>query len=169
MKCLARPMPTARRRQEIVLTRVFDAPRRLVFNAMTLPEMLGHWFGPSDASLEICEVDLRRGGSFRYVWRTAAGEQLQMSGTFLEVTAPERIVAVERFEAAGESGKFVSTTELCESDGLTRLTRTIRYAANGPRANGSRAGRKLGPVEREAAFGYDRLGELFEPDLISNL
>jgi len=163
MKCLAPQMPTARRRQEIVLTRVFDAPRRLVFNAMTLPEMLGHWFGPSDASLEVCEVDLRRGGTFRYVWRTAAGDRLQMSGTFLEVKAPERIVAVERFEEGGRSGEFVSTTELCEADGLTRLTRTIRYAAKG-----ARAGRKLGPVEREAAFGYDRLGELFEPDLISN-
>jgi uncharacterized protein YndB with AHSA1/START domain len=152
--------PTPARRQEIVLTRVFDAPRRLVFNAMTLPEMLGHWFGPPEAALEVCEVDLRRGGTFRYVWRTADGTELRMSGTFLEVTAPERIVAVERFETTGEAGEFVSTTELEETDGLTRLTRTIRYAAPG-----SPSGRRLGPVEREAVIGYDRLGELFDPEL----
>ena len=69
--CLPHVTLAARRRQEIVLTRVFDAPRRLVFNAMTLPEMLGHWFGPEESRLEVCEVDLRRGGTFRYIWRTA--------------------------------------------------------------------------------------------------
>jgi uncharacterized protein YndB with AHSA1/START domain len=148
----------AHRRQEIVLSRVFDAPRRLVFNAMTLPEMLGHWFGPEDARLKVCEVDLCRGGSFRYVWRTLDGAEVRMSGTFLEVIAPERIVAVERFEQDDNDAEFVSTTELEETDGLTRLTRTVRYAAPG-----TVEARRIGPVEREATVGYDRLGDLFDP------
>jgi uncharacterized protein YndB with AHSA1/START domain len=147
----------ARRRQEIVLRREFDAPRRLVFNALTLPQMLGYWFGPADAALEACEVDLRRGGTFRYAWRMADGGELRLTGTFLEVTAPERIVAVERFERGGEAAEFVSTTELEETDGRTRLTRTSRYAAPS-----TTEGRRPGSVEREATFGYDRLGELFD-------
>jgi uncharacterized protein YndB with AHSA1/START domain len=148
---------TARRRGEIVLRRVFDAPRRLVFNALTLPQMLGYWFGPADATLAVCEVELRRGGTFRYVWRTADGGELRLIGTFLEVTAPERIVAVERFELGDEAAEFVSTTELEEADGLTRLTRTSRYAAPGT-THGCR-----GPVGRGATIGYDRLGQLFDP------
>jgi hypothetical protein len=74
------------------------------------------------------------------------------------VTAPERIVAVERFERDGEAAEFVSTTELEEADGLTRLTRTSRYAAPG-----TTDGRRVEPVEREATIGYDRLGDLFDP------
>jgi uncharacterized protein YndB with AHSA1/START domain len=147
---------SARRRQEIVLTRVFDAPRRLVFNALTLPEMLGHWFGPADAELVVCEIDLRRGGSFRYVWRHADGTELRVTGTFLEVNAPERITARERFETTEGAAEFVSTTELEERDGLTRLSRIIRSADAGPVDD-----RRPGPVEREATFGHDRLGELF--------
>jgi uncharacterized protein YndB with AHSA1/START domain len=145
---------TARRRQEIVLTRVFDAPRRLVYNAMTLPEMLGHWFGPADAELVVCRLELRRGGDFDYLWRHADGTELRMSGKFLEVTDPQRIVALERFETERGSAEFVSTTELEEANGLTRLTRTIRSAA-------SAAIDKPGPVEREAKFGHDRLVNLF--------
>src|ERR1700756_2399243 len=83
---------------EIVLTRVFDAPRDMVFDAFTRPELLKRWFGPRGWSLVVCEVDLRVGGAFRFVLRGPEGRSLGMRGVYREIAAPERSVHTESFD-----------------------------------------------------------------------
>ena len=77
--------------KEIVLTRVFDAPRHLVFDALTKPELLKRWFGPRGWSLVVCDVDLRVGGAWRFVLRGPDGTEMGMSGIYREIARPERI------------------------------------------------------------------------------
>src|SRR3954471_17741721 len=85
--------------REIVMTRVFDAPRRLVFDAFTRPELLKRWLGVLGGwSLEVCEVDLRVGGTYRYVWRGPDGTAMGMRGVHREIVPAERIVATEVFD-----------------------------------------------------------------------
>src|SRR6267154_3428633 len=88
-------LPTER---EIVMTRVFDAPRRLVFDAFSKPELLRRWFGPRGWSLVVCEVDLRVGGGFRFVMRGPDGKDMGMRGVYREVVPPERSVHMEAFD-----------------------------------------------------------------------
>src|SRR5437879_13654195 len=78
--------------REIVLTRVFDAPRRLVFDAFSKPELLKRWFGPRGWSLVVCEVDLRVGGGFRFVLRGHDGTEMAMRGVYREIVPPARPV-----------------------------------------------------------------------------
>src|ERR1700740_2690854 len=88
--------PTER---EIAMTRVFDAPRRLVFDAMTRPELVKRWLlGPPGWSMPVCEIDLRVGGTYRYVWRGADGTEMGMRGVYREIAPPERLVATESFD-----------------------------------------------------------------------
>src|SRR3954452_21243850 len=90
--------------KSIVLTRVFDAPRSLVFDAFTKPELLKRWFGPRGWSLAVCEVDLRVGGAWRFVLRGPDGAQMGMRGTYRELQPPDRSVHTESFdEYPGES------------------------------------------------------------------
>ena len=85
--------------REVVMTRVFDAPRRLVFEAMAKPELLQRWLlGPAGWSMVVCENDLRVGGAFRWVWRGPDGAEMAMRGVCREVVPPERIVRTESFE-----------------------------------------------------------------------
>lgn len=87
--------------REVAMTREFDALRHRVFDAFTKPELLKRWFyGPESGSLAECEIDLRVGGAYRYVWGTPDGTQLAAGGVFREVAPPERIVATERFDDA---------------------------------------------------------------------
>src|SRR4029077_5763186 len=83
---------------EIVLTRVFDAPRSLVFDAFTRPELLRRWFGPRGWSLVVCEVDLRVGGTWRFVLRGPDGKDMGMRGVYREIVAPDRSVHTESFD-----------------------------------------------------------------------
>ena len=79
--------------REIVMTRIFDAPRRLVFECMTKPELLRRWLlGPPGWSMVVCDVDLRVGGAYRYVWRNQKGTEMGMGGVFREIVRPERLV-----------------------------------------------------------------------------
>ena len=84
--------------REIVLTRVFNAPRRLVFDAFTKPELLKRWFGPRGWSLVVCEVDLRVGGTFRFVLRSPDGKEMGIRGVYREIVAPERSVHLESYD-----------------------------------------------------------------------
>jgi uncharacterized protein YndB with AHSA1/START domain len=81
--------------REIVLTRVFDAPRRLVFDALSKPELLKRWFGPRGWSLVVCEVDFKVGGGFRFVLRGPDGRQMGMRGVYRELAPPERSIHME--------------------------------------------------------------------------
>src|SRR5438045_8545732 len=84
--------------REIVMTRVFDAPRRLVFDAFSKPELLKRCFGPRGWSLVVCDVDLKVGGGFRFVLRGPAGKQMGMRGVYREIVPPERSVKMESFD-----------------------------------------------------------------------
>jgi uncharacterized protein YndB with AHSA1/START domain len=106
---------------EIVMTRIFDAPRSLVFEAWTKAEHVAHWWDPSGAPLFVCEIDLRPNGAFRWVHRGAAG--YSFTGTYREITPPARLVfATRMFPASPES---VGTLVFTEDSGKTKLTMTI--------------------------------------------
>lgn len=118
----------------IVFTRNFHAPRALVFQAFTTPELLRRWMvGPDGWSMPVCEVDLRPGGRFRYVWKKASGTEMGMGGTFVAVEPPERIVHRELFDADWTGGETTVTTVLEERDGLTRMTLTVEYSSRAAR------------------------------------
>jgi uncharacterized protein YndB with AHSA1/START domain len=116
--------------REVQVTRVFKAPRRLVFEALTTPAVLKRWMhGPDGWTLAVCEIDLRVGGAFRYVWKKTNGREMGMGGTFREIVPPERIVHTELFEEDWTGGETVVTTTFTEHGAATTLTLTILYAS----------------------------------------
>jgi len=117
--------------REIVFTRSFKAPRPKVWRALTEPALLQQWLGKMPGwSWQLCEVDLRVGGAYRYVWLNSAdGTTMGMGGKFLEIVAPERLVATELFDDAWYEGEAVDTTMLTEQGGKTILTLTVRYGS----------------------------------------
>ena len=119
---------------EVRVTRVFDAPRRLVFEALTTPSILMRWMhGPNGWTLAVCDVDLRVGGAFRYVWRKPNGREMGAGGVFRVVEAPGRLVHTELFDEDWTGGEAEVTTELEERDGGTTLIVTMRYASKAGR------------------------------------
>ncbi len=145
---------TAHGDREIVVTRVFDAPRRLVFEAYTKPDLIKKWLlGPDGWSMPICEIDLRAGGKYRYVWRNDAdGREMGMGGVYREVVPPERIVATEVFDEAWYPGEAVDTIVLVEKAGQTTLTQTILYNSRQTRDAVLKS-----PMQTGMAASYDRL------------
>ena len=114
--------------RELVMTRIFDAPRAMVFDAFTKPELVRQWLlGPPGWSMPVCEIDLRVGGRYRYVWRHENGNEMGMGGEFREIVVPERIVSTERFDRSWYPGEAVGTIELAEKAGKTTLTQIVRY------------------------------------------
>src|SRR5262245_58534818 len=111
---------------EIVMTRVFDASRELVFDAFTKPELLKRWFGPHGFTLPVCEMDFRVGGGFRFVMRRPDGTDMGMRGIYREIQAPERTVHVEIFDDWPHAESIVTAT-MTERDGKTTFTATILY------------------------------------------
>ena len=141
---------------EIVMTRVFDAPRHLVFDAWTKPELLKRWLtGPPGWSMPVCEVDLRVGGRYRYVWRHAGKPEMGMGGVYREIIVPERIVSTELFDQDWTGGETVGTLMLIEKDGRTTSMSTVLYSSSEVRD----AVIKSGMAEGVGA-SYDRLAEL---------
>jgi len=143
-------IPTDR---EIVLTRVFDAPRALVFDAFTKPELLRQWFGPRGWSLVVADVDLKVGGTFRFMLRGPDGNDLGMRGIWREIVAPERSVHMESFD--DYPGESQVTTVLTEQQEKTKLTATILYPSKEIRDAVLSSG-----MEHGAAESYDKLAEL---------
>jgi uncharacterized protein YndB with AHSA1/START domain len=143
--------------KEIVMTRAFDAPRRLVFDAFTKPELVKRWLlGPPGWSMPVCEIDLRVGGSYRYVWRKDAdGTTMGMGGVYREIVAPERIVSTENFDQAWYPGEAVGALVLVEQGGRTTVTQTVRYESRDARDGVLKSGMASG-VEAS----YDRLEEV---------
>jgi uncharacterized protein YndB with AHSA1/START domain len=150
--------PTER---EIAMTRVFDAPRNLVFDAYTKPELVKRWLGVFGGwSWEVCEIDLRVGGAYRYVWRGPDGAEMGMGGVFREIVAPERIVSTESFDQSWYPGSAVSTLVLVEQGGRTTLTLTVRYESREARDAVLKS-----PMESGVAAGFDKLEELLASTL----
>lgn len=131
--------------RDLTITRAFKAPRALVFDTFTKPEWLARWLiGPDGWSLTVCEVDLRPGGRFRYVWTKPTGKEMGMGGTFVEVTPPSRIVHVEIFDEDWTGGETRVTTELTEAGGVTTMTMTVRYSSEAAREAALRTGMTSG-------------------------
>jgi uncharacterized protein YndB with AHSA1/START domain len=142
--------------REIVMTRVFDAPRQLVFDAFSKPELLKRWFGPRGWSLVVCEVDLRVGGGFRFVLRGPDGKEMGMRGVYREIVPPERSVHMESFDDWPGAESQV-TTVLVEQGCKTTLTATVLYPSQEVRDAVVKSG-----MEHGAAESYDKLAELLE-------
>ena len=143
--------------REIVMTRVFDAPRNLVFDAFTKPELLKQWLlGPPGWTMPVCEIDLRIGGSYRYVWRRDAdGTEMGCGGVYREIVPPERLVQTERFDNPWYPGESLITTVLDEQRGKTTLTATMLYESRDAREGILKSG-----IGSGVAASYDRLAEL---------
>jgi uncharacterized protein YndB with AHSA1/START domain len=152
---------TAHGDREIVVTRIFDAPRRLVFDAYTKPELIKRWLlGPDGWSMPVCEIDLRVGGKYRYVWKSDSdGREMGMGGVYREVVAAERIVATEVFDEAWYPGEAVDTIAFIEREGKTTLTQTILYNSRETRDAVLKS-----PMETGMAASFDRL-EKFLPSV----
>jgi predicted enzyme related to lactoylglutathione lyase/uncharacterized protein YndB with AHSA1/START domain len=147
--------------REIVITRVFDAPRHLVWNAYTQPELVRRWLlGPPGWTMPVCEIDLRVGGKYRYVWRNDAGAEMGMEGVHREVVPPERIVCTQLFDEDWTGGEAVGTLVLTEQGGRTTVTNTILYSSKEARDGALQSG-----MEQGMAAGYDRLEELLTTKL----
>ncbi|MFC6085727.1 SRPBCC family protein [Sphaerisporangium aureirubrum] len=139
---------------ELVLSRGFAAPRRLVFDALTRPELLRRWHGARGWNLVVCEVDLRPGGTWRFVSRGPGGAEMGQSGIFHEIDAPGRLVQTEVHDGWDEGAALV-TTVLDENDGRTVLTTTVRYPTREARDSVLRT-----PMERGVGEAYDSLAAL---------
>lgn len=109
--------------REIVITRIFDAPRTVVFEAWTKAEHVAHWWDPSGVPLSVCEIDLRPNGAFRWVNRGAHGVDYPFTGIYREIKAPERLVFTAR--TSQSSPESVATLLFSEDSGKTTLTMTI--------------------------------------------
>src|SRR5882762_4647843 len=114
---------------EIHVARDFHAPRQLVFDAFTKPELVRRWLlGPPGWSMPVCEIDLKVGGAYRWVWRRDSdGMEMGMGGVYREIVRPERLVFTEKFDEAWYPGEAVGTLVLVEKDGKTTLTQAMRY------------------------------------------
>lgn len=148
---------TANGEREIVMTRTFNAPRKLVWEAFTKPELLKRWLlGPPGWTLAVCEINLKVGGCYRYVWRRESdGFEMGMGGVYREIVVPERIVATERFDEAWYPGEGLGTVALVEQDGKTKLTQTLLYESRD-----ARDGVLKSPMEKGVGMSYDRLAEV---------
>ena len=147
---------TAKGDREIVMTREFNAPRTLVFDAHTKPELIRRWMlGPPGWSMVVCEVDLRVGGAYRYSWRKEGGPEMGMGGIFREVKAPERLVSNEKFDDAWYEGECLGTIVLTENAGRTTLIQTLLYDTPAARDSVIKS-----PMEQGIAYSYDRLDDL---------
>jgi uncharacterized protein YndB with AHSA1/START domain len=145
---------TAPSPHQIVLTRAFAAPRHLVFAALTQPDLLVRWHGAQGWNLVECEVDLRPGGAWRFVSAGPGGETMGMSGAYLEVDPPGRLVHTEAFDGWDE-GHAVVTTRLDEQDGRTTMTTTVRYPSQR-----LRDAMLATNMERGAGESYERLADV---------
>lgn len=142
--------------RELVMTRAFDAPRRMVFDAYTKPELIRRWLGAFGGwQFDVCEVDLREGGKYRWVWRNSAGDRMGMGGVYREILAPDRLVCTEHFDDAWYPGEGLVTVTFVETAGKTTLTVTMRYESTA-----ARDGVLASPMEKGVSASYDKLEDM---------
>jgi uncharacterized protein YndB with AHSA1/START domain len=138
---------------EIVITRLFAAPRRLVWQAWTSPEHVPRWMlGPQGWTMPVCEIDLRPGGAWRFVWRRADGTEMEMRGVYQEIVPPERLVCTERW--GGNWPETLNTLLLAEQAGKTTITQRMLYPSTEARDAALKTGMAEGVSE-----SFDRLDE----------
>jgi len=148
--------------RQIQVTRDFHAPRQLVFDAFTKPELVRRWLlGPPGWTMPVCEIDLKVGGAYRYVWRKAGEKDMGMGGVFREIVPLEKIVATERFDDAWYA-EALDTTVLVEQGEITRMTITVLYESKEARDTARRSG-----MEHGMAASYNRLEEELAADRLA--
>jgi len=143
--------------RDLVMTRAFDAPRKLVYDAHTKPELVRQWLlGPPGWTMPVCEMDVRVGGTYRWEWKSERdGTTMGMGGVYREVKAPERLVSTEKFDEAWYPGESLNTLVLTEKGGRTTLTQTMRYESAAAREAVIKSG-----MEKGVAVSYDRLEDV---------
>ena len=142
--------------RELAMTRLFDAPRSMVFDAWTKPELLRRWLGVFGSwTFAVCEVDLRVGGKYRFVWRGKDGNEMAMGGVYREIVRPERIVCTEKFDDPWYEGDAIDTTTFVERGGKTTMTTTVLYESKEIRDAVLKS-----PMESGVAKSYDKLAEV---------
>jgi uncharacterized protein YndB with AHSA1/START domain len=142
--------------REIAMTRVFDAPAGMVFDAWTRPELIKRWLGAFGGwTFRVCEVDLRVGGAYRYVWRGPDGKEMGVGGVYREIVRARRIVCTEKFDEAWYAGDAVITTDFVEKNGKTTVTTMLLYTSKEVRD-----GVLKSPMEGGVARSYDKLAEV---------
>jgi uncharacterized protein YndB with AHSA1/START domain len=142
--------------REIMSTRVFDAPRHLVWEAWTNPKHVPQWMlGPAGWTMPVCEIDLRPGGEWHFVWRRSDGTEMEMRGTYREVRPPERLVHTERW--GGPWPETINTLVLTEDGDRTVMTMTILYPSKEARDAATETGMKRGVID-----SFDRLEEFLK-------
>lgn len=140
--------------REVVMTRDFDAPRELVFEAFTQPEILKRWLMAPGRTLEVCEIDLRVGGAYRFVWRGPGKHDVGMHGVYRELVPPERYVRTEAWED-WDAGELLVTAALTQRGRITTLISTSIFPSREVRDAVLKAG-----MERGAEESFDLLAEL---------
>ena len=139
--------------REVVMTRVFDAPRTLVFDAWSKPEHVQQWMtGPEGWTMPVCEIDFRPGGEWHFVWRREDGSEMSMRGVYREIVRPERVVHTESW--GGDWPETLNTLVLAEENGKTTSTITILYPSKEARDAALQTGMKDG-----ASVTFERLAE----------
>jgi uncharacterized protein YndB with AHSA1/START domain len=148
--------------RELTLTRVFDAPRHLVWRAYTEPALVKRWLGVHDGNqLVECEIDLRVGGAYRYLWRMSRGGEMGMRGVFQEIVVDERIVASERFDQSWYPGEATTRVELSERARKTTLALTVLYDSKQ-----TRDAVLASPMKEGVGVGFDTLEDILRlPEL----
>ena len=142
--------------RELAMTRLFDAPRSMVFDAWTKPELLRRWLGVFGGwTFAVCEVDLRVGGKYRFVWHGKDGNEMAMGGVYREIVRPERIVCTEKFDDPWYEGDAIDTTTFVERGGKTTMTTTVLYESKEIRDAVLKS-----PMESGVAKSYDKLAEV---------
>ncbi|MCZ7385266.1 MAG: SRPBCC family protein [Candidatus Methanoperedens sp.] len=146
-------------KQEIVITREFDAPRELVFKAFTDPKLYIQWLGPRELKMTLEKFEPRNGGSWRYIHKDKDGNEYAFHGVNHEVTSPERIIGTFEFEGLPEKGHVILQTARFESlpGGRTKLTSQSVFQSVADRDGMLQSG-----MERGVNDSYDRLDELLE-------
>jgi uncharacterized protein YndB with AHSA1/START domain len=141
-------MPSDR---EVAITRTFDAPRKLVWEAWTNPKHVPHWLlGPPGWTMPVCEIDLRAGGGWHFVWRKSDGSEMGMRGSYTEVVPLDKLVSTESWGA--EWPETTNTVVLVEKNGKTTVTQTILYPSKAARDAALKTGMKDGSTQ-----SHDRL------------
>jgi uncharacterized protein YndB with AHSA1/START domain len=146
-------------KQEIVITREFDAPRELVFKAFTDPTLIPQWWGPRSLSTQVDTMDVRPGGQWRFLNRDAKGNEYAFHGVYHEVRAPERIIDTFEFEGLPETGHVTLETMKLEAlpGGRTKLIAQSVF-----QSVADRDGMLQSDMEEGVNETYDRLAELLK-------
>ena len=140
--------------EQILITREFDAPRHLVYEALTTPELVRRWWHAKRGEVTVCEIDLRVGGQWRYVMVTPEGFEVAFHGEYREIVPDERIVSTEIYEGMPDA-EALNTVTLTEADGRTTMTVLVEHMSQEPRDAHIESGMEAGMQD-----AYDLLEEV---------